>query len=66
MYEETLEYIVDAIKMLNEFDKNHQDSNIRLNHYLQSGIGVYCEDELIGHLYDEIGGVWSFREVGKK
>ena len=57
MYEEMLDFILAAVRALNTLDEKNSSM------MLESGIKVLYDNEVIGELVDEIGGVWSFREI---
>lgn len=58
LYAETLKFALDAVEALNQFEKTHPE--VSLTPYIASGIPIVFEDEVIGYLRDEIGGVWCF------
>lgn len=66
MYEEYLQYVLDLIKVLNQFEKDHPEpkdpTKAMLQPYIGNPIKILLEGSESGFLVDEIGGSWSLTQ----
>jgi hypothetical protein len=64
MYEEFVERLLFWIHTLNVAEKQIEKEEVGVHPYLGE-IPVMLENEVIGHLVDRIGGVWSYEAKGE-
>lgn len=60
VYSDLALFIVAALKMLNQFSKEHEKNDGPTHAYLGE-IPVKMEGEVIGYFCDELGGDWCFK-----